>query len=106
MGGGDIGGVGVVHGEGCMQAAGLAAFARRTEAKSRQAAYEQPEMPELNAAELQRLRGNKAAWAYFQTLPPSYLKRVIWRVVSAKKIETRTSRMDALLLACAEGRRL
>ena len=102
----NIGRVEVLNAQGRMQAAGLAAFARRTEAKSRQAAYEQPEMPELNAAELQRLRGNKAAWAYFQTLPPSYLKRVIWRVVSAKKIETRTSRMDALLLACAEGRRL
>jgi Bacteriocin-protection, YdeI or OmpD-Associated len=39
-------------------------------------------------------------------LPPSYLKREIWRVVSAKKIETRKSRMDAFFLACAEGRRL
>jgi uncharacterized protein YdeI (YjbR/CyaY-like superfamily) len=92
--------------EGRMQAAGLAAFARRTEARSRRASYEQPEMPELDSVELARLRDDQAAWAYFQTLPPSYLKREIWRVVSAKKIETRKSRMDAFLLACADGRRL
>ena len=92
--------------EGRMQPAGLAAFARRTEAKSRQAAYEQPTTPELNAGELAQLQRNQAAWVYFATLPPSYLKRVIWHVVSAKKVETRTARFEALLSACVERRRL
>jgi len=92
--------------EGRMQPAGIAAFERRTEARSRRAAYEQPEMPELSAAEIKQIKANKAAWAYYETLPPSYLKRVIWRVVSAKKPETRLARMEALVAACAKRQRL
>jgi len=46
--------------------AGLTAFARRTEAKSRQASYEQPDMPELSAAEIKQIKANKTAWAYFE----------------------------------------
>ena len=98
--------IAVLQAEGRMTAAGLAAFEKRTEARSGKAAYEQATMPELRAAELGLLRHNPAAWTYFQTLPPSYLKRVIWHVVSAKQPATREKRLGLLIQACAEGRRL
>ena len=98
--------VAVLQAQGRMTPAGLAAFDKRTEAKSRKAAYEQETMPELSEAELQRLRKTPAAWAYFQGLPPGYLKRVVWWVVSAKQAATRDKRLGILIQACAEGKRL
>lgn len=98
--------IAVLQAEGRMTATGLAAFEKRTEARSGKAAYEQAAMPELNAAELGLLGKNPAAWACFQTLPPSYLKRVIWHVVSAKQPATREKRLSLLIQACAQGRRL
>jgi uncharacterized protein YdeI (YjbR/CyaY-like superfamily) len=96
----------VLQAEGRMTPAGLAAFEKRTEAKSMKASYEQTEMPELAAVELELFRQDRAACAYFHTLPPGYLKRVIWWVVSAKQAATRDKRLGVLIQACAEGRRL
>jgi uncharacterized protein YdeI (YjbR/CyaY-like superfamily) len=98
--------VAVLLAESRMTPAGLAAFDKRTEAKSMKASYEQPTMPELAAPERKQLRANAQAWAYFKTLPPGYLKRVIWWVVSAKQAATRVKRLGVLIQACAEGRRL
>ena len=98
--------VAVLQAERRMTPAGLAAFEKRTEAKSMKAAYEQPTMPELNAAQLEQFRRDRAAWAYFQTLPAGYLKRVVWWVVSAKQAATSEKRLGILIQACAEGRRL
>ncbi len=91
--------------EGRMTAAGLAAFARRTEARSRRASYEQPEFPELSAAELAEFRRNAVAWAYYEQLPPGYRRKVNWIVSSAKRDATRAKRFAALVAACAAGRR-
>lgn len=91
--------------EGRMTQAGLAAFARRSEARSRIASYEQKEFPELSAAETAEFRKNKTAWAYYEKLPPSYRRKVNWLVISAKQEATRTRRFLALVAACAEGRR-
>ncbi len=96
----------VLQAEGRMTPAGLAAFERRTEAKSMKAAYEQTEMPELSAEELALFRHDALAWAYFETLPPGYLKRVIWWVVSAKQQTTRDKRLAVLIAACRDGKRL
>lgn len=91
--------------EGRMTPAGLAAFALRTEARSRTASYEQVEFPELCAAELAAFKQNKAAWAFYGKLPPSYRRKVNWLVISAKLAVTRSKRFKALVAACAEGRR-
>jgi uncharacterized protein YdeI (YjbR/CyaY-like superfamily) len=96
----------VLQAEGRVTPAGLAAFEKRTEAKSMRSSYEQADMPELAAADLDRFRLEPAAWTYFQALPPGYLKRVIWWVVSAKQAATRDKRLGVLIQACAEGRRL
>src|SRR5262249_38294038 len=75
--------------EGRMTQAGLDAFAKRTEAKSRTASYEQEQFPELSDAEIGEFKKNKAAWAFYQKLPPSYKRKVNWIVISAKKLATR-----------------
>ena len=98
--------IAVLKAEGRLTPAGLAAFEKRTEAKSMQAAYEQPTMPELSDIELGMLRQNAGAWTYYQALPPGYLKRVLWWVVSAKQAVTRDKRFGLLVKACEEGRRL
>ena len=59
--------------EGKMTKAGLAVFALRTEAKSRTGSYEQSEFPELSVAEFAEFKKSKAAWAFYQDLPPSHL---------------------------------
>ena len=90
---------------GKMTRAGLASFALRTEARSRTASYEQKEFPELSAAEMAGLKRNRAAWAFYQKLPPGYRRKVNWLIISAKRPATRTKRFQALITACAEGRR-
>lgn len=92
--------------QGRMQPAGLAAFAARDEKKTAIYAFEQERPAELSAAELRVLKKNKPAWAYFQAVPPGYRQVVTHWVVSAKKPETRARRLEQLIQACAEGRRL
>jgi uncharacterized protein YdeI (YjbR/CyaY-like superfamily) len=91
---------------GLMRPAGLAAFDRRSEEKSRIYSYEQRYTATLEDAHLKRLKSNKKAWAFFQAQPPWYRRVAIYRVVSAKKEETRLKRLDALIAAFAKGRRI
>lgn len=98
--------VAALSAQGRMQPAGLAAFALRTEAKSRRASYEQDHTPDLAADEIAELRADAAAWAYYQTLPPSYLHKLHWWVVNAKQTDTRARRLRRLIAACAQGVRL
>lgn len=91
---------------GRMKPAGLAAFARRSEAKSRAASYEQQDTPTFDPADELAFKANPAAWAYYKAAPASYRKRVTWWVVSAKQAATRQRRLVSLIEACADGRRL
>ena len=92
--------------QGRMQPAGLAAFARRSEAKSRTYSYEQRSDAALPPADEARFRKNKAAWAFFNAQPPGYRKLVVWRIVSAKQEATRQKRLLQLIEASQNGRRL
>ena len=98
--------VAALQAEGRMMPAGMAAFEKRTEARSMQSSYEQAAMPELTAAEVDDIRQNAQAWAYFRSLPPGYLKRMIWWIVSARQMATRQKRLLLLIEACAQGKRL
>lgn len=91
--------------EGKMTNGGLAVFSLRTEPKSRLGSYEQEEFPELSASETTEFMKNKAAWAFYEALPPSYRRKVNWLIISAKKEATRVKRFSALVSACAAGRR-
>ena len=92
--------------QGKMLPPGEAAFARRSEAKSGIYSHEREDLPALSKEETTRFRRNKAAWAYFETVPPSYRKRVLHWITGAKKEETRAGRLARLIEACAAGKRL
>lgn len=91
---------------GRMTPAGEAAFAQRTADKSVVYAYEQDEAGELSPAEVRAFKREKAAWAYWETCPPGYRKTVLHWVTTAKRAETRVSRLATLVAACGEGKRL
>jgi uncharacterized protein YdeI (YjbR/CyaY-like superfamily) len=91
--------------EGRMHPAGLRAFEARRENHSGIYSYEnRPET--LPPAYEKKLRKNPAAWKAFQALPPGYRKTVTWWVLSAKKEETRLSRLDRLIADPTLGRAL
>lgn len=98
--------VGVLIAEGRMQPAGLAAFERRTEEKSRTYAYEQRHLLTLSPTQQKKLHGNRKAWAFIQAQPPGYRRLMTFWVVSAKREETQLKRLTALIAASAEGKRL
>ncbi len=90
---------------GRMRPTGLAAFAARDETRSRIYSYEQPPA-DLDEAALQVFRADEQAWSYFQKQAPSYRRTAAHWVLSAKKAETRHSRLATLIADCAAGRRL
>ncbi len=92
--------------EGRMTPAGLAAFGKRTDARSGVYAYEQQLPAELSPSELREFKRNKLAWRFFESTPPSHKKVVLHWVCGAKTPETRQRRFGKLLEACAAGQRL
>ena len=92
--------------EGRMHPAGLAAFAARADERSAVYAYEQRHGATLDEAQLREFRANEAAWAFFESQPPSYRKAAVWWVVSAKKGETKKKRLATLIDDSARGRRV
>ena len=89
--------------QGRMQPAGLERFEARQENRSGIYSYEQ-RSEKLDAPYERRFKKNKAAWAFYQSRPPSYRKRSNWWVVSARKEETRLKRLDKLIEDSAQGR--
>ncbi len=90
--------------QGRMRPAGLAAFDRRRDETTAVDSYEQRHQAALEEAEEQQLRANPAAWQFFQARPPSYRQAAIRWVISAKKAETRQSRLARLIEDSAQGR--
>jgi uncharacterized protein YdeI (YjbR/CyaY-like superfamily) len=90
---------------GIMHPAGLAAFAKREEKKSRIYSYER-EHAAFAPSDEKRFRSNKKAWKFFSAQPPGYRRLVTHWVVSAKKDETRAKRLAKLIDLCERGKRL
>ena len=91
---------------GLMTPAGLKAFAARTEAKSRTYSYEQSRAPELEAPLARVLTANRKAAAFLKTLAPSYQRKIIHWVMSAKSPEIRLGRLHKAMAAFEKGRKL
>jgi uncharacterized protein YdeI (YjbR/CyaY-like superfamily) len=89
---------------GLMTAAGEAAY-ERDKHRSGLYSYEN-ELKTLTAEEEELFRKNKVAWADWAKRPPGYRKTVLGWITGAKKPETRRKRLDELIAASAEGRRL
>ena len=92
--------------EGRMTPAGIAAFERRTDERSKIYSYEQEAPAELSPAEVRAFKRNRAAWRYFENAPPGYRQQMLHRICHAKRPETRAARLDKLIAASAAGRRL
>ncbi len=90
---------------GLMQPAGLEAFEKRDEKKSKQAAHEQENIKLPEALEL-KIKANKKAWDFFQLLAPTYKKTSVWWVISAKQETTRLKRLDTLIASSEKGEKI
>jgi uncharacterized protein YdeI (YjbR/CyaY-like superfamily) len=97
--------VGYLKKKGLMRPAGLEAFERRVEERSRVYSFEQENVA-FDPPMEKRFRSHRKAWDFFMTQPPSYRRAATWWVISAKKEETRTRRLATLVEDSAGGRRI
>lgn len=88
--------------EGRMQPAGLAAYEKRKPERSGIYAYENPQA--LTHEQRTRLLSDRAAAAFWEQATPSYRRVAENWVVTAKREETRESRLLRLIADCAAGR--
>jgi uncharacterized protein YdeI (YjbR/CyaY-like superfamily) len=91
--------------QGRMTPAGLAAHAGRT-VRVPQYSFEQQAEPALDPLQQRQFRSVQQAWTFFERQAPSYRKRAIWWVVSAKREETKVQRLAKLIALSGEGRTL
>jgi uncharacterized protein YdeI (YjbR/CyaY-like superfamily) len=91
--------------KGLMEPAGLEAFSRRKEEKSGVYSFEN-EMKQLHA-EMERLfKKERAAWDFFMKQAPSYRRTITHWVLSAKREETRKTRLEKLIAASERQERI
>jgi uncharacterized protein YdeI (YjbR/CyaY-like superfamily) len=81
---------------GLMQPAGMKAFEKRDEKKSKLYSYENKDKV-LSVDYEKKFKANKKAWAYFKSQPPWYQRTASHWVISAKQEETRLRRLEALI---------
>jgi uncharacterized protein YdeI (YjbR/CyaY-like superfamily) len=91
---------------GLMTPAGLAAFARRDEARSRVYSYENRHLAALDPEGEAMFQAHAGAWEFFGKQAPSYRQTAIFWVMNAQRDETRSRRLARLIDVSARGRRL
>jgi uncharacterized protein YdeI (YjbR/CyaY-like superfamily) len=89
---------------GLMTDAGRAAFEMRKEDRSAIYSYENAPR-ELDEESEKEFKKHPVAWEFFRAQAPSYQRVSIFRVLSAKREETRRGRLAALIEACQNGER-
>jgi uncharacterized protein YdeI (YjbR/CyaY-like superfamily) len=92
--------------QGLMHPAGLKAFAARSEKKSAIYSYEQRKSARFTLDQEKLFRANKSAWDFFQSQPPGYKQLSTYRVITAKKEETRQKRLAELIDHSQHHRRI
>lgn len=97
--------VGELIAQGLMHPAGLRAFEARREARSAIYAFEQKNVAFTDEQE-RAFRANANAWRFFAEQPPGYRRVMTWWVISAKREETRLSRLAKLIAESDAGRRM
>lgn len=91
--------------KGLMRPAGLAAYARREEARSGVYSYENRHLAALDAEREATFKAHEAAWDFFGKQAPSYRQTAIYWVMNAKRDETRSKRLAKLIdLSAAKSR--
>jgi len=92
--------------QGLVKPAGITAYEKRTENKSRIYSHERTEDAVLPAEMEKQFKANKTAWDFFMVQPPGYRKTMLHLIVCAKQEKTRQARFEKLLTASAEGKRV
>ena len=88
-----------------MRPAGLAAFKRRDEERTRRH-HATRDNPALDTASLRALKADKKAYANFQALPPGRKRLYTFWIASAKREDTRAKRLAVVLERCRAGKRI
>ena len=88
-----------------MHPAGLSAFAKREENKSRVYSYEK-ETSILSDDFLKKFRADKKAWKFFQSMAPSYINTATHWVTSAKQEITKIKRLEELIKDSEAGKKI
>jgi uncharacterized protein YdeI (YjbR/CyaY-like superfamily) len=94
---------------GLMAPAGLAAFALRDPKRAGVYEFEQKaaaRVVTLDVTAEKAFRARTKAWAFFESQPPGYRRIAIKWVMSAKRDETRATRLADLIADSAAGQRL
>ena len=84
-----------------MTAAGMKVFEARDAKRSGIYAFEN-KPTQLSPAYEKEFKANKKAWNFFQSMPPWYRRTASFRVMSAKKEETRLRRLRELIADSAQ----
>jgi uncharacterized protein YdeI (YjbR/CyaY-like superfamily) len=100
----NVGRVEALIADGRMQAAGLRAFRARSAAKTGIYSFERTEAAALSEKQERKLRANAKATRFFESQPPWYRRAALHWIVSAKREETRESRLAQLIADSAAGR--
>lgn len=90
---------------GRMQKAGLDAYAKRTDNKSRIYTYEQKDVLPLDKVLEKKFKANKVAWTFFQAQAPYYRKIITRWLNTGKAEETRLRRLAKVIEAYEQHRR-
>lgn len=92
--------------QGLVKPAGIAAYEKRKESKSRIYSHERTEDAVLPAEMEKTFKANTAAWEFFMKQAPSYRKIMFHLITAAKQEKTQQSRFEKLLNASSEGKRV
>lgn len=87
---------------GRMTSAGLRVF-EGAKSQSRKYSYEQRNHARLSTADERQFRANRMAWDFFQAQPPWYRRTTTFWIISAKRKETRKSRLSTLISDSEHG---
>ena len=88
-----------------MKPAGLAAFRRRDEDRTRRH-HAARDRPALDAASRRALKADKKAYANFQALPPGRKRLYTFWIASAKRDDTRAKRLAVVVERCRASKRI
>ena len=88
-----------------MQPAGLAAFEKRTEIRSKIYSYESAPV-KLSPSFEKQFRSNKKAWEFFNSQAPSYRNVIIHRIMTAKQQKTKLLRLQQVISSSEQFKRL
>ncbi|PBQ34062.1 bacteriocin-protection protein [Sphingobacteriaceae bacterium] len=88
-----------------MQPAGLEAFEKRTEQRSKIYSYEKAEA-KLEPSMEKEFKSHKLAWTFFQSLAPGYKRLAIHHITNAKQEVTRQKRLQQFIKDCEEGKKV